>query len=171
MKKQTSKTKENTELHKLFVAQLKDIYWAEKKLATTLPKLAKKAQGSELKTAFTHLLKETKEHVQRLEKIFATLSLKPVAKKCHAMQGLLDEGDEIAEEYAGTCALDAALITAAQKVEHYEIATYGTLRAFAKRLGNTKAETLPTQTIDEEGAADKTLTSIAESSSNQEADA
>ncbi|MBK8040829.1 MAG: ferritin-like domain-containing protein [Verrucomicrobiaceae bacterium] len=162
-------TNEPTELQNLLTDQLRDIYWAEQKLAKTLPKLAKKAQSPALKTAFTSHLAETKTHIQRLEQVFALLGLKPRAKKCDAMQGLVEEGDGLAEEYAGSPALDAALICAAQKVEHYEIATYGTMRAFAKRLGLTEIVKLLSATLKEEGAADQKLTHIAESKANPEA--
>jgi ferritin-like metal-binding protein YciE len=158
------------ELNHLFVDQLKDMYWAEKKLATTLPKLAKKAQGEELKSAFESHREETLTHLTRLEEMFGHLGLKPQAKKCDAMEGLIEEGDSLAEEYAESPALDAALIAAAQKVEHYEIATYGTLRAFAKNLGLKDVVKLITLTIDEEGAADKKLTQIAETKANRTAD-
>lgn len=166
----TMKTTQTPELKHLLVDQLKDIYWAEKKLVTTLPKLAKKAQGSELKAAFEAHHTETQTHLLRLEEMFGHLGLKPQAKKCDAMEGLLAEGDSLAEEYADSPALDAALITAAQKVEHYEIATYGTLRAFAKNLGLKEIVKLITATIDEEGAADKKLTKIAEAKSNETAE-
>ncbi len=163
-------TTQTPELQHLLVDQLKDIYWAEKKLETTLPKLAKQAQGPELKAAFEAHHIETQTHLTRIEEMFGHLGLKPQAKKCDAMQGLLEEGDTLAKEYAGSPGLDAALITAAQKVEHYEIATYGTLRAFAKNLGLTEVVKLITATIDEEGAADKKLTRIAEAKSNRTAE-
>lgn len=164
------KTTETPELNRLLVDQLKDIYWAEKKLTTTLPKLAKKAQGAELKAAFEAHLTETHDHLIRLEEMFNHLGLQPRAKKCDAMQGLIDEGDALAGEYLESPALDAALIAAAQKVEHYEIATYGTLRAFAKNLGLDEIVRLITLTIEEEGAADKKLTRIAETKSNRTAE-
>jgi ferritin-like metal-binding protein YciE len=166
----TMKTTETPELNRLLVDQLKDIYWAEKKLTTTLPKLAKKAQGAELKAAFEAHLTETQDHLIRLEEMFNHLGLQPRAKKCDAMQGLIDEGDALAGEYIESPALDAALIAAAQKVEHYEIATYGTLRAFAKNLGLDEIVRLITLTIEEEGAADKKLTRIAETKSNRTAE-
>jgi ferritin-like metal-binding protein YciE len=166
----TMNSNQKPELNHLFVDQLKDMYWAEKKLATALPKLAKKAQGEELKSAFESHREETLTHLTRLEEMFSHLGLKPQAKKCDAMEGLLEEGDSLAEEYAASPALDAALIAAAQKVEHYEIATYGTLRAFAKNLGLKDVVKLITLTIDEEGAADKKLTQIAETQANRTAD-
>lgn len=163
-------TTKTPELKHLLVDQLKDIYWAEKKLAATLPKLAQQAQGEELKAAFTAHHAETQTHLVRIEEMFGHLGIKPEARQCDAMQGLIEEGDNLAHEYAGSPGLDAALITAAQKMEHYEIATYGTMRAFAKDLGLKEVVKLITATIDEEGAADRKLTKIAESKSNPAAD-
>ena len=120
-----------------------------------------------LSEAFTKHLAETKNQVVRLGKVFEGLGLSPRAKKCPAMEGLLKEGDELAEDYAESSALDAALITAAQKVEHYEIATYGTLRAFAERLGYTDAVKLLSATLEEEGNADHALTAIATGGVNE----
>lgn len=165
--KNTKQANSDTELHELFVDQLRDILWAEKELVKALPKMAKAANDSKLTEAFTKHLAETKNHVVRLGQIFEALGLSARAKKCPAMEGLLKEGDELAEEYADSTALDAALITAAQKVEHYEIASYGTMRAFAQRLGYEDAVKLLTQTIDEEGKADQTLTKIATGGVNQ----
>jgi ferritin-like metal-binding protein YciE len=122
---------------------------------------------AKLSEAFTKHLAETKNHVVRIGKVFESLELTPRAKKCPAMEGLLKEADELAEDYADSSALDAALITAAQKVEHYEIATYGTMRAFAKRLGHEDAVKLLTETLEEEGHADQTLTEIATGGVNQ----
>jgi ferritin-like metal-binding protein YciE len=158
---------EDTELHDLFVDQLRDILWAEKQLVKALPKMAKAANDQKLGDAITHHLAETKNHVVRLEDVFKSIGVAPRAKKCPAMEGLLKEGDELAEEYADSTALDAALISAAQKVEHYEIATYGTLRAFAQRLGYADAVKLLTATIEEEGNADHKLTEIAMGGVNQ----
>ena len=159
----------DTELHELLVDQLRDILWAEKELVKALPKMAKAAQDEQLAAAFTSHLAETKNQIVRLQTIFKGLGLTARAKKCPAMEGLLKEADELAEEYADSTALDAALITAAQKVEHYEIASYGTMRAFAQRLGYQDAVKLLTETIDEEGNADHTLTKIATSGVNQTA--
>lgn len=159
----------DTELHDLLVDQLRDILWAEKELAKALPKMAKAAQDEQLEAAFTSHLAETKNHVVRLQEIFKGLGLTARAKKCPAMEGLLKEADELAEEYADSTALDAALITAAQKVEHYEIASYGTMRAFAQRLGYNDAVKLLTATLEEEGNADHALTKIATSGVNQAA--
>ncbi len=161
MSNSTKNHHEDGELHELFVDQLRDILWAEKHLVKALPKMAKAANDKELGKAFADHLEETKNHVTRLEQIFKILGKAPRAKKCQAMEGLLKEADELAEDYKDSSALDAALITAAQKVEHYEIGTYGTLRAFAGRLGYADISKLLTETIDEEGNADKTLTKIA----------
>lgn len=166
MKNSTS-SKSDTELHDLYVDQLRDILWAEKELVKALPKMAKAASDTKLSEAFTKHLAETKKHVDRLGKIFEGLGLSARAKKCPAMEGLLKEADELAEEYADSSALDAALITAAQKVEHYEIATYGTMRAFAQRLGYGDAVKLLTETLEEEGNADQKLTKIASGGVNE----
>ncbi len=120
-----------------------------------------------LAEAFTNHLEETKNYVTRLEKILTGLGLSTRAKRCPAMEGLLKEADELAEKYSDSTALDAALITAAQKVEHYEIATYGTMRAFAQRHGYSNVVTLLTQTLEEEGATDQTLTEIATGTVNK----
>jgi ferritin-like metal-binding protein YciE len=161
------KSPSHADLHDLFVDELKDILWAEKQLTKALPKLAKAAQSSDLSSAFTKHLGETVNHVTRLEAVFETIGLTPRAVKCEAMAGLLKEGEDLIEEYAGSPALDSALIIAAQKVEHYEIATYGALRAFAKRLGHTKAEKLLLQTLREECRTDEGLTEIAEGGANE----
>ncbi len=165
--KTTTQPKSDTELHELFVDQLRDILWAEKHLVKALPKMAKIANDQQLSAAFTKHLAETKNHVVRVETVLRGLGLSTRAKKCPAMEGLLKEADELSEEYADSSALDAALITAAQKVEHYEIASYGTMRAFAQRLGYTDAVKLLTETLEEEGAADHALTEIATGSVNQ----
>ena len=165
--KTTHPSNSDTELHNLFVDQLRDILWAEKQLVKALPKMANYANDKKLGDAFTKHLAETKNHVLRLETVFKGIGLSPRAKKCPAMEGLLKEADELAEEYTDSSALDAALITAAQKVEHYEIASYGTIRAFAKRLGYEDAVKLLTETIEEEGNADHTLTEIATGGVNQ----
>lgn len=159
------KTTKN-ELHSLMVEQLRDILWAEKALTKALPKMAKAASSEKLQEAFTAHTKETENHIERLKQVFGHLDLAARSKKCEAMAGLIKEADELKEDFEDSEALDAALIAAAQKVEHYEIASYGTIRAFAKRLGYTEVVKLLTQTIDEEGAADKKLTDIAESGVN-----
>lgn len=159
------------ELHELFVDQLRDILWAEKELVKALPKMAKAANDATLAQAFTEHLAETQNHVARLGEIFKGLGLSSRAKKCAAMEGLLKEADELADDYKDSTALDAALISAAQKVEHYEIGTYGTLRAFASRLGYKDAVKLLAETLEEEGNADETLTKIALGGVNEMANA
>ncbi len=171
MKSSTNKPHADGELHHLFVDELRDILWAEKELVKALPKMAKAANDEELAKAFTMHLAETKNHVTRLEAIFKSLGLTARSKKCPAMEGLLKEADELSEDYKDSSALDAALISAAQKVEHYEIGTYGTLRAFASRLGYDDAVKLLTETLNEEGNADKTLTKIATGGVNEMANA
>ncbi len=171
MKTTTQNPPANGELHHLFIDQLRDILWAEKELVKALPKMAKAANDAQLAEAFTKHLAETKNQVTRLGKIFEGLGLSARAKKCPAMEGLLKEADELSEDYADSTALDAALIAAAQKVEHYEIASYGTLRAFAGRLGYADAVTLLSETIEEEGNADQVLTKIATADANEMANA
>jgi ferritin-like metal-binding protein YciE len=154
---------------KLFVDELKDIYWAEKHLVKALPKMAKKATSEELSEAFTMHLEETEVQVERLEKVFELIDMKPAAKKCEAMAGLVKEAEELMKENKDGMVRDAAMITAAQKVEHYEIASYGSLRTFAQMLGLSKAVSLLQQTLEEEGNTDHKLTEIAMSSINEEA--
>ena len=156
-------------LEDLFVETLKDIYYAEKKLVKTLPKMAKKAVSPELKDAIESHLTETEGHVTRLEDVFETLGKKPVSKKCEAMEGLVKEADEVASEIDDKRALDAGIISSAQTVEHYEIARYGTLICWARELGMSEAESLLQATLDEEKAADMKLTQIAEGYANQRA--
>lgn len=148
-------------LDDLFFAELKDIYYAEKRLLKTLPKMAKSAASAPLRRAFTSHAKETERQVERLEKVFALLDKAARGKKCEAMEGLLGEGSELMEEEATEAVHDAGLICAAQKVEHYEIATYGTLIAWAKTLGHKRIAQLLTTTLGEEEAADKKLTKLA----------
>jgi ferritin-like metal-binding protein YciE len=145
----------------VFLDQLADVYHAEKQLTKVLPKLAKAAKSSDLKTAFESHLEETKNHVTRLERVFKSLDESIHSKPCKAMKGLVAEGGEILSENKGTAALDAALIIAAQKVEHYEIATYGGLRSWARQMGHTEAASLLNETLAEEKAADEKLTDIA----------
>jgi ferritin-like metal-binding protein YciE len=164
------KTNNESPLQELFIGQLRDILWAEKQLLKALPKKAAEAKNPALVKALEGHKKETEVHIQRLDKIFQSLGLAPRAKKCDAMEGLLKEGDELAEEYADSPAIDAALICAGQKVEHYEIATYGTLKAFATHLGLSAAATLLQATLEEECAADEKLSEIALSSANESAD-
>ena len=152
-----------------FHGELKDIYWAEKHLVKTLPKMTKAATSAELKTAFTNHLAETKVHCERLEKVFGLLNKKPQAKKCEAMEGITKEGEGIIEETkAGTATRDVGLILAAQKVEHYEIATYGGLIQLAKTLGLEECAEIMIQTLTEEKKADDGLTDIAENNINYE---
>ena len=171
-KKPTGKTgkMENSEFHEFFIDELKDIYWAEKHLATSLPKMQKAATSKQLANAFEKHTEETKTHIQTLEKVFELLGEKPVAKKCDAMAGLLEEAKSIIEDtVAGTATRDVGLILAAQKVEHYEIATYGGLTQLAKTLGMQDVAALLGKTLGEEKAADEKLTDIAENDVNYEA--
>jgi len=158
-------------LHDLYVEELKDLYSAENQLLKALPKMAKAASAPELKAAFTEHLEVTRGQVGRLETIFADLGVSPKGKKCKAMEGLIEEGKEILEEDGEPAVIDAALIGAAQRVEHYEMAGYGCVRTFARLLGYTKAEKLLQATLDEEGEADKALTELAETVINIEAEA
>jgi len=152
------------QLQEVFLEELADAYSAETQLVKALPKMARVAQAQELKDAFTAHLGETENHVERLKKIFALFDEKPRAKKCKGMEGLIDEGNDVISENKGSSAVDAALICAAQKVEHYEIAAYGCLRTWAKILDNDQAVNLLQQTLDEEEAADQKLNQIAERS-------
>ena len=158
-------------LDDLFHDTLKDTYFAEKKIVTTLPKMAKAAQHPQLKMAFEKHLKESEGHVKRLEQVFGIIGKKPQGKTCDAIVGITEEGAEIIKDYKGTPALDAGLIGAAQAVEHYEISRYGTLRTWAKELGFDDAASLLQATLDEEKTTDQTLTKIAESAINQDAEA
>ena len=151
----------------LLMDELQDIYHAEKQLVKALPKMAKKAKSDQLRQAVEHHLEETKGHVQRLEQVFEKLDAKPRAKKCEAMEGLIEEAEELMGEIATPEVLDAAMIGAAQKVEHYEIASYGTLSTLAEELGHTEAARLLEQTLNEEKAADKKLNEIALSGVNK----
>ena len=149
-------------LHDVFVDELKDIYNAEGQLTKALPKMAKAASSEELQTAFEDHLEETKGQIERLEKIFKQLKVSPKGKKCKAMEGLIEEGKEIIDADGEDAVKDAALIAGAQKVEHYEIASYGTLRTFAKLLGLDDAADLLQETLDEEAGADEKLTQLAQ---------
>ncbi len=161
----------HSQLEKLFTDSLKDIYWAEKHLTKTLPKMKKKATTDELKAAIEEHLAQTEEHVSRLEQVFEICGKKAQAKKCDAMEGLTKEGDSIVEETeANTMTRDAGIIMAAQKVEHYEIATYGTLVQLAKTLGINDAADILHQTLEEEKQADEKLTEIAEWNVNKAAE-
>ena len=158
-----------TTLEDLYIDMLKDLYNAEKQLVKALPKMAKNSQNSELQRAFQDHLKQTEGHVERIERIFSELDGSPRGKKCVGMEGLIAEGSELLKEDVEPDVLDAGLIAAAQKVEHYEIASYGTVRTWAHRLGYDNAASLLQQTLDEEGEANKKLTQIAESFVNVEA--
>lgn len=156
-------------LKDLYIDELKDLYNAENQLLKALPKMAKKAAAPELKRAFQDHLAQTEGHVSRLEKIFKGLGEKPTGKTCKAMKGLVEEGKEVIDEDGDDSVLDAALIGAAQRVEHYEIAGYGVVRTFASLLGEEDAMGLLQRTLNEEAEADKKLTKLAESVVNVEA--
>ena len=156
-------------LQELFVEELRDMYDGEKRLTKALPRMAKNAENEELTTAFTNHLRETERHVQRLEQVFRTVGEPVRGKKCDGIMGIVEEGKTAMEELEAGPVLDAALIAGAQKVEHYEIASYGTLAYFAEMLGNDKAKDLLGQTLDEEKAADEKLNEIAKSDVNREA--
>jgi ferritin-like metal-binding protein YciE len=155
-------------LHQLFEDQIKDLYSAENQLIKALPRMAKKAVNPQLRTAFERHLEETRNQVTRLEQIGEELDFTPKGKKCKGMEGLIEEGKEVMQEFEEDT-LDAGMIGAAQKVEHYEIAAYGTARAHAELLGYTKAARLLQQTLDEEGRTDKKLSQLAENIVNVEA--
>ena len=150
-------------LRDLFVEELKDIYWAEKALTKAIPKMIKNATDENLREALTGHLEETKQHVTRLEEVFSSIDEKGVAKKCEAMAGLIKEAEEIMEATEHGVVRDAGIILAGQKVEHYEIATYGTLFSFANILGEDEAAALLEETLEEEKAADKKLSEISDS--------
>ena len=160
---------ETNPLEELLIDELKDLYSAESQIIKALPKMAKAANSPDLRRAFERHLEETRNHVERLDQIGEELEAKMTGKKCHGMEGLLEEGKEIMSEDLEENALDAGLIGAAQKVEHYEIAAYGTARAHAEMLGYTKVARLLQQTLNEEGATDKKLTQLAENIINVEA--
>lgn len=149
-------------LHDLFVHELKDLYSAENQLIKALPKMSQAAQSPELKRAFDTHLRETKEQVRRLERVFKALGEKPGGKTCKAMEGLVEEGEELLEEDADPDVMDAALIVTAQKVEHYEIASYGSVCTFGRVLGYDQATEILKETMAEEERTDKLLTGIAE---------
>jgi len=157
------RTGQAEELRELFVDELQDIYWAEKALTKAIPKMIKNATGSKLKNALQNHLEETENQVTRLEDVFEAIGEKAKAKKCKAMEGLLSEAEQIMDETEKGIIRDEGIISAGQKVEHYEIATYGTLCAFAKKLNETRAASLLHDTLMEEKGADHILTQIAES--------
>lgn len=156
----------NAHLHELFVDELRDVLGAEKQLLKGLKKMAEKAVGQNLKDAFTAHYTETEEQIERLKQVFENIDLAARGKKCKAMEGLLNEAEEIMEEFEGDEALDAALIAAAQKVEHYEIATYGCLVTYATLMEHTEAAELLQITLDQEKETDGKLTEIAMSGAN-----
>ncbi|MFA7414417.1 MAG: ferritin-like domain-containing protein [Rhizobium sp.] len=153
-------------LEDLFHDTLKDIYYAERKILKTLPKMARGAQSPKLKAAFEKHKEETEDQVERLQQVFEIIGKRPRAKTCPAIDGIVEEGEEIMEEFKGTAALDAGLLAAAQAVEHYEISRYGTLRAWAQQLGYKDAVTLLDATLSEESKTDEALTKLAETAVN-----
>lgn len=163
--------KEPKQLDDLFHDTLKDIYFAEKKILATLPKMMKAAQSEDLKAAFEKHHTETEGQIERLEQVFALIDKKPVGKTCAAIVGITEEGAEIMAEYKGSPALDAGLLAAAQAVEHYEISRYGTLRTWAEELGLDEAVDLLQATLNEEEATDLALSELAKTAVNQEAQA
>jgi ferritin-like metal-binding protein YciE len=160
---------QSSQLMKLFEDELKDIYWAEKALTKAIPKMIKNATSEELIEALDNHLAETEEQITRLEQIFEILGKKATAKKCEAMEGLIKEAGTIMESCEEGAMCDAGIISAAQKVEHYEIASYGTLRQFAETLGLTEIESLLEATLEEEKAADEKLSEVATDAINIEA--
>jgi len=168
---QSGKGEGNSQLKEFFLDSLKDIYWAEKHLTKALPKMQKAATTTQLQEAIENHLGQTMEQVTRLEQVFELIGEKASAKKCEAMEGLTKEADSIVEETEeGTMTRDAAIILAAQKVEHYEIATYGGLVSFARTLGYDEAADILQSTLDEEKETDQSLTGIAENNINWEAE-
>jgi ferritin-like metal-binding protein YciE len=157
------------DLEGLFKHFVKDIYYAEKQVLKTLPKMARKATSEDLREAFEHHREETEGHIETLEKVFELLGLKPRGVTCEAIDGILEEGKEIMEEAEAGEARDAGMIAAAQAVEHYEITRYGTMIAWAKTLGMTEAADLLQKTLDQEYVADDKLTQLAEGTLNREA--
>ena len=164
-------TKSPKNLRDLFHNTLKDVYFAEKKIVATLPKMAKAANSNELKMAFEKHRTETEGHVKRLEQVFAIIDAKPQAKTCDAIMGIVKEGECLIEEYKGSSALDAALLAVAQAVEHYEMARYGTLKTWASELNLDEAVDLLEATLQEEKKTDAALSALARSVINIEAEA
>lgn len=160
---------EAKKLDDLFLDTLKDIYYAEKQIVKALPKMAKAAQSPELKAGFEQHLEETEGHVERLDQVFEMLGKPARGKTCDAILGILEEGKTIMDEFKGTVAIDAGLVSAAQAVEHYEISRYGTLKTWAQQLGMSDAATLFDATLKEEIATDRKLTEVAEMDSNRKA--
>jgi ferritin-like metal-binding protein YciE len=156
-------------LQKLFVHELKDLYSAENQILEALPKMAEKASNPALRQAFEQHRSQTEEQVKRLDRIFDSLDFQPGGHKCRGMEGLIEEGEDVMEDAENDDVRDAGMIAAAQRVEHYEIAGYGTARTYARMLGNEEAARLLQQTLDEEGETDKKLTQLAESQVNLDA--
>jgi ferritin-like metal-binding protein YciE len=156
-------------LSDLFLAQLKDIYYAEKKIFRTLPKMVKAAQAPELKQAFTAHREETQGQIERLEQVFEMLGKRPQTKPCEAINGIVAEGEETIEDFGESAAIDTGLVAAGQAVEHYEMARYGALNAWAGQLGMSEAAALLNQTLQEEMKAERLLTQIAKRKADQTA--
>jgi ferritin-like metal-binding protein YciE len=168
--KKATKGIEDSALNELFIDELKDIYWAEKHATKAMPKMAKGATSEELKATLAKHLEETENQIVRLEQVFESIGEKAVAVKCEAMAGLIKESEELMEETEeGSLTRDVAIISAAQKMEHYEIASYGTMRTLAGVLGYTEAAELLEATLQEEKQADELLTQVAEGSVNEQA--
>jgi ferritin-like metal-binding protein YciE len=158
-----------TSLRDLYVNELRDMLNAENQILKALPKMAKKASSPQLSQAFEQHLEQTRQHVQRLNRIFESMGQTPRSRKCKGIEGIIEEGKDFMDQADNEQVQDAGLIAAAQRVEHYEIAVYGTLRTYAKLLGDEEAARLLQQTLDEEGETDKKLTKLAESGINIEA--
>jgi len=156
-------------LNELFLAQLKDIYFAEKQIYKTLPKMAKATKIAELKQAFTTHREETQGHIERLEEVFEMIGKRPQAKTCEAIKGIISEGEETIEEFGSSAAIDAGLVAAGQAVEHYEMARYGALIGWAKQMNLPKAASLMNETLQEEMKADQLLTEIGANTADQKA--
>jgi ferritin-like metal-binding protein YciE len=170
-KQRTIEMAKQKTLEDLFHDTLKDIYYAEKKILKALPKMARAAQSPDLKAAFEKHKGETEGQVERLQQVFELMGKRAQGKTCDAIEGIIAEGEEIIDEFKGTVAIDAGLISAAQAVEHYEITRYGTLRRWAEVLGMKDAATLLGQTLDEEAKTDEALTALADASANEMAKA
>ena len=171
MAKQSKSKQQDKQLDELFHETLKDIYYAEKKILTALPKMAKAAQSEELSAAFEKHAEETEAQIERLEQVFSMIDESPKGKTCEAINGLVDEGKEIMSDFKNSPAHDAGLLAAAQAVEHYEISRYGTLRAWAQKLGLQDAVRLLDETLAEEKKTDEALTKLATAAVNDMAEA
>lgn len=156
-------------LDTLFYATLRDVYYAERKILKSLPKMARAAQSEDLRAAFKHHKEETEVQIERLQKVFDLIGKAARGKTCDAIEGIIAEAEEIIEDFDGSPALDAGLVAAAQAVEHYEIARYGTLKRWAEALGMDEAARLLDETLAEEGATDEKLTALADSTANPKA--